>query len=716
MIKIPDDDIALSTATLIESYEKASKSNFTEDKFLMKVLPRLSKETKRVYPYQVKIPKSLQEMIDGDFEPARIITINSPFEGPYGEMWFGDASSGFRLLAGYQNGDSRFVCDKSLGDADVHGILVGATGQGKSVTLNAFIYGGCYMYPPWELCLTLCDAKVVEFKSIAVNNPMPQISAVAATGDADYLISVLADKSAEMTRTNSMFTAAGKAFGKDIKKIEEFREITQLALPQNIIIIDEFQTMFKNAGKKIDALMSSIYNFAKLGRSTGYHLLLASQEIGSDLNKDIIANIKLRMAMGCFADVSEAVLGNDGAAANMGKKGYMILNSDPAVKQNKTLNKLFRVPFAPPDQIGVMSSAIIDAGKQVDFRYTLKFYDEQKSITEKDYPRFLKQFKLNRNALYLGEPAFVLNKKEQCLKIDFSNESVENVCVLANSDSAVSRYVKMIKCNLELIDGTQSVVLCTHSTIAEDSKIKSLAGNLYYEDKQYEDSMFFGIAKSTVYRRRMILEADKCIFSGLKVRNKETDALFEQSFPSGSKEDTSLNRERFAHYIRLTAGDAQLMAGFGIDPANASRQVDKRVNIAKTAITSCCNYGLQSVQATNQNLPVMYFWIIGVDRVIGLGRSSKQKFIDDLLRIMQDSCEANCRFIMCTTTLQDLNSLSGGIKWFIVEGVASGEINKAKLQDYYPNEVGNGLGVLCNVEEKTSLKFKKMLHTGEITV
>ncbi len=44
--------------------------------------------------------------------------------------------------------DSRFIGDYRIGDTNPHGILAGSTGQGKSVTLNAYIYGMCYMYAP----------------------------------------------------------------------------------------------------------------------------------------------------------------------------------------------------------------------------------------------------------------------------------------------------------------------------------------------------------------------------------------------------------------------------------------------------------------------------------------------------------------------------------------------------------------------------------------
>lgn len=66
--------------------------------------------------------------------------------------------------------------------------------------------------------MTLSDAKIVEFKSIAQNNPMPQIETVAATGDVYYLLSVIEQKIAEMTKLNNVFATAAKVLESHAKR------------------------------------------------------------------------------------------------------------------------------------------------------------------------------------------------------------------------------------------------------------------------------------------------------------------------------------------------------------------------------------------------------------------------------------------------------------------------------------------------------------------
>ena len=56
-----------------------------------------------------------------------------------------------------------------------------------------------------------------------------------------------------MKLMNSVFALAANVFGKEVKKVEDFRKVTGLTIPRNVIIMDEFQAMFMNAKKKIAA-------------------------------------------------------------------------------------------------------------------------------------------------------------------------------------------------------------------------------------------------------------------------------------------------------------------------------------------------------------------------------------------------------------------------------------------------------------------------------
>ena len=224
----------------MDSLKHSKVGALMQKNFFEEIFPALAQHTEFAYPYKVGIPKSLNAMLEGDFEPAYTITVTKPVQGIYTQNWFGDTIDGFYLHGcGYVNGDNRYLAKQKLDDADIHMILAGATGQGKSVTLNSIILTACSEYAPWELNLTMCDAKIVEFKTYATKFPMPHIRSIAATGDADYLISVLANLHNEMQVMNSVFTVAGvkniKSFRKKfLKRNADGKIVYYLALPQTI--------------------------------------------------------------------------------------------------------------------------------------------------------------------------------------------------------------------------------------------------------------------------------------------------------------------------------------------------------------------------------------------------------------------------------------------------------------------------------------------------
>lgn len=714
MIRIDDDEVLNSTVNFSTFYRAEVNVPFTEEKFLNKALPKLSKSTGRKYPYQVKIPKSIRELTQGDLEPAKVIEITEPIMGPYGEMWFGDATKGVRLLAGYKDGDSRYVCDYELGEKDIHGLLAGSTGQGKSVTLNAYIYGMCYYYAPWEIDLTLCDAKIVEFKTIAIGHPMPHISSVAATGDADYLISVLQTKCDEMLAVNKMFSAMTKYVG-DVKNIADFRKKTGLVLPQNVIIIDEFQTMFKEAKKKAGQIISILDSFARLGRNTGYHLLMASQEIGSDVPKGMLTNIKLRMSMGAFAQVSEQVLGNPEAAYNMGKRGHLIINNEPSIEKNADHNVQFRVPFPDDECRSKIAHSTIELAKKMGYSKHMNFYDEEDLVQEAKLEEYLKSFEPTPNQLLLGEPSFVMKSAKKMVALKYTGEGIETLGVIAPTDELLARFVKLIMANLKVAGNSKSVVLCAHPPLNRATGLSDFAmPNFYFTEPQYEDNTFFTVMRSIIYKRKLMLKADANIFAegSTKQYNEKWAAAFEQYVGKDSKYDTELNRERFVQYLAIMTQDKQIMTGLKLD---GGKITETHYKFAASCVQMCDQYGAGKIEITLKKMPILYYWIVGLDSIVGLGRMTKSKFVSELSIMMIDAGPVNVRVLTFTTSYADLTDIASATRWFIVDRAPESELNKIKCT-CYPDTVLPVLSVVYDSTDKNNgcFKFKKFVQEGEI--
>uniref|UniRef100_UPI00374E61C7 FtsK/SpoIIIE domain-containing protein n=1 Tax=Paraclostridium bifermentans TaxID=1490 RepID=UPI00374E61C7 len=159
------------------------------------------------YPKKILLPKSLDDMLKGDLRPSDdSITISGPLDMDGLPIWFDSSTDKVDIHMGTQNGDSRFPCTEAFSDSTIHMLLAGSTGSGKSVALNDLIYAMCLQYAPWEINLVMSDAKIVEFKAYAKGHQLPHISAIAATGDSDYLISVLRYYYNEMIDMNTVYT------------------------------------------------------------------------------------------------------------------------------------------------------------------------------------------------------------------------------------------------------------------------------------------------------------------------------------------------------------------------------------------------------------------------------------------------------------------------------------------------------------------------------
>lgn len=684
---------------------------------LKKMRKRTGEDLQSVFPYQVLIPKSLDAMINGDFEPAKVITVKEPFKGPYSDIWFGDTTDGVAFRWGYLNGDSRKISDQALDDTTVHGFLGGATGQGKSVTLNSVLYGCCMEYPPWELTLTLSDAKIVEFKSIALKHPMPHIDIIAATADADYMLSMLHVKHDEMIKRQSVFTTAAKVFGHECKNIMQFRKITNLCMPRVVIVMDECTAMFQQAGsKKAAAIANELDSFARLGRNAGMHIFLASQEVSADLPQATMNNLTLRGAMGCPGAVSERILGNDEAVYNMGRKGHLLVNTKSNEKNNSAYNKFIRVPFLPDEQITAIADTAISLGKQLGVTPTLRFYDEEEKLYEDKYVALLNQYKARNDRILLGPPSFIMDGDVQMVQILLNGADMENICVFANATASKLRSFKMLNANMKRITNAEHIILCTDNIFGQEAGIDSLNPLLSFDSKSYEDNQFFEVARATIYRRALCVKADLRAFEDCTT-SENVDKYFYQRFEKGSKYDTVLNRCRAKYYLGLAKSDAEIRNGLLLDSFRGEELDEKLLSTMEACIRMCEKSGCLETPITRESMSQAFFWLFGMERLIGVGRDSKTKNVESFKKLLQDGTPYNVRFVVFTSTFEELGSLYETFSAFLSEDLSSKQKTQIKAADDYPENLSKALMTLYNPHIQTEgrvVKFKKLMLDGEL--
>ncbi|HET6667961.1 MAG TPA: type VII secretion protein EccCa, partial [Intrasporangium sp.] len=187
-----------------------------------------------------------------------------------------------------------------------HGLVIGATGSGKSELLRTLVLGLAMTHSPEHLNLVLVDFK--GGATFAGMSGMPHVSAMITNLAQELtLVDRMQDAlSGEMIRRQELLREAGNfASVRDYEKARAVGEDLE-PLPSLFIVVDEFSEMLAAKPEFID-LFGAI---GRLGRSLGLHLLLASQRLEEGRLRGLESHLSYRIGLRTFsAGESRSVLG-----------------------------------------------------------------------------------------------------------------------------------------------------------------------------------------------------------------------------------------------------------------------------------------------------------------------------------------------------------------------------------------------------------------------
>ena len=171
-----------------------------------------------------------------------------------------------------------------------HLLIAGATGSGKSVSVNSIILSILYRRSPQEVRLILIDPKIVELK---LYNGIPHLLTPVIT-EPKRAFQALQYCICEMERRYSLLDHVGvrdvKSFNRKIRE----KSLAQDRLPYIVVVIDEFADLMATTGKEME---STLARLAAMSRAVGIHLVLATQRPSIDVITGLIkANIPSRIA------------------------------------------------------------------------------------------------------------------------------------------------------------------------------------------------------------------------------------------------------------------------------------------------------------------------------------------------------------------------------------------------------------------------------------
>ncbi len=220
-----------------------------------------------------------------------------------------------------------------------HLLVAGATGQGKSVGLNAIITSLLYKKHPNEMKLVLIDPKKVEFS--IYSKIAPHFMAVVDEDDEPIITDVtkvvrtLNSLCKLMDHRYDMLKLAGARNIKEynFKYVNHKLDITKghEFMPYIVVIIDEFGDLIMTAGKEIELPIARI---AQLARAVGIHMVIATQRpTTSIITGNIKANFPGRIAFKVAAAIdSKTILDRTGAQQLIGRGDMLYLNGNEPVR------------------------------------------------------------------------------------------------------------------------------------------------------------------------------------------------------------------------------------------------------------------------------------------------------------------------------------------------------------------------------------------------
>ncbi len=214
-----------------------------------------------------------------------------------------------------------------------HILMAGATGQGKSVGLNAIITSLLYKKHPAELKFVMVDPKKVELTlySRIERHYLAKLpdSEEAIITDTRKVVRTLNSLSIEMDNRYELLKDA------QVRNIKEYNarfkarklnpEHGHRFLPYIVLVVDEFADLIMTAGKEVEG---PIMRLAQLARAVGIHLIIATQRPSVNIITGTIkANFPARIAYRVISKIDSRTILDTGGADQLVGRGDMLLST-----------------------------------------------------------------------------------------------------------------------------------------------------------------------------------------------------------------------------------------------------------------------------------------------------------------------------------------------------------------------------------------------------
>lgn len=206
------------------------------------------------------------------------------------ERWMGNRNTrNLSAPLGMLMGNQVFHLDIHEKGHGPHGLIAGSTGSGKSELMISWVLSMALNYHPHDV-----NFVIIDYKGGGMSNTVAELPHVVGTitNLGNNIARAMESLNAENVRRQRLFSQYGVNSIDDYRRIYQLKK-TDIPLPHMIIIVDEFAEL----KREMPEVMQNMIEVARIGRSLGIHLILATQSPGGIVDEQIKANTNLRLCM-----------------------------------------------------------------------------------------------------------------------------------------------------------------------------------------------------------------------------------------------------------------------------------------------------------------------------------------------------------------------------------------------------------------------------------